>query len=55
MPGDVSAHAERSDAFAAFVWEANRGDHIWFFPDAAALEAKLAVRAGASIRPARNP
>jgi hypothetical protein len=43
--GDVSAHESASDAFAAFVWEVNRGDHIWFVPDAGALDAKLAHRA----------
>ncbi len=43
--GDVSEHVTGSDAFGAFVREANRGDDAWFVPDAAALEAKLAARA----------
>ena len=43
--GDLSEHAAASNAFAAFVREANRGDAAWFVPDVAALEAKLAERA----------
>jgi hypothetical protein len=43
--GDISEHTAASDAFDAFVWEANRGDAAWFVPDVAALDAKLAERA----------
>ncbi|WP_427129178.1 hypothetical protein [Pseudarthrobacter sp. S9] len=28
----------------AFVWESNRGDHVWFLVDAQELESKLAAR-----------
>ncbi|WP_168627072.1 MULTISPECIES: DUF4180 domain-containing protein [unclassified Cryobacterium] len=45
--GDVSERERDSDAFAAFVWESNRADHVWFLPDEDALVAKLAGRAGA--------
>lgn len=44
--GDVSGHQARSDAFDAFVWESNRGDYVWFLQDRAALDGKLAARAG---------
>jgi hypothetical protein len=40
--GDVSHHAEASSAFADWVWESNRGDHVWFLPDEAALRVKIA-------------
>ena len=42
--GDLAEHIAASDAFAAFVREANRGDAAWFVPDVAALAAKLAAR-----------
>jgi hypothetical protein len=45
--GDVGEHERDSDAFAAFVWESNRADHVWFLPDEDALAAKLAGRARA--------
>jgi hypothetical protein len=44
--GDISEYVAASDALRDFVWESNRGEHVWFLPDAAALEAKLAVRRG---------
>jgi hypothetical protein len=43
--GDVSEHRSASDAFDAFVWEANRGDAAWFVADAVALAERLAERA----------
>jgi hypothetical protein len=39
--GDVSAFEARSGAFRDFVWESNRGQHVWFVPDEAALAARL--------------
>lgn len=44
--GDVSAHVKRSEAFADFVREANRGDQLWFAADVAALDEKLSARRG---------
>jgi hypothetical protein len=41
--GDIAAHVEASDALRDFVWESNRGEHVWFVPDEEALESKLAV------------
>jgi len=38
--GDVSE--QHSDAFRDFVRESNRGRHIWFVDDEAALAARLA-------------
>ena len=40
--GDVSDYEARSDAFRDWVWESNRGRHVWFVPDVATLEARLA-------------
>ena len=40
--GDVSEFEAASDAFRDWVWESNRGTHVWFVPDEAALEARLA-------------
>lgn len=42
--GDIEEHLAASGAFRDFVWESNRGEHVWFLPDEAALEAKLATR-----------
>ncbi len=39
--GDIRAHVEASDALRDFVWESNRGTHVWFVDDDAALEARL--------------
>jgi len=39
--GDVAPFAEASSALRDWVWESNRGDQVWFLPDAAALEARL--------------
>jgi hypothetical protein len=40
--GDVSVAAAASDALRDFVVESNRGQMVWFLPDLAALEARLA-------------
>ena len=42
--GDVSAAADSSQPLADYIWETNRGDHIWFFEDEAGLIEKLAGR-----------
>ena len=39
--GDVSAAVAGSDALRDFIRESNRGRHVWFLADLAALEAKL--------------
>ena len=44
--GDISEFVAASDALRDFVWESNRGEHVWFLPDETALEAKLAVSRG---------
>ena len=33
-----------SSPLADYIWETNRGDHIWFFDDEAGLAEKLAGR-----------
>jgi hypothetical protein len=43
--GDISRHVEASGALRDYVWESNRGDHVWFLADQAELKAKLARRA----------
>lgn len=40
--GDVSAEVAASEALRDFVRESNRGRQVFFLPDVAALEAKLA-------------
>lgn len=40
--GDVSAAVEASVVFGDWVRESNRGLQVWFLPDEAALEARLA-------------
>ena len=42
--GDISEHVAASDALRDYVWESNRGDHVWFLADRAELEAKLTAR-----------
>ena len=42
--GSIEEHVAASGALRDFVWESNRGEHVWFLPDDAALEAKLATR-----------
>ena len=44
--GDVSAAVAASRPLADYIWETNRGDHIWFFDDEAALIEKLTGRGG---------
>ena len=39
--GDVTAAVAASNALRDFVRESNRGRHVWFVADMAALEAKL--------------
>lgn len=39
--GDIAGHVEASTALRDFVWESNRGAHVWFVPDEASLAAKL--------------
>ncbi|MFI7606420.1 DUF4180 domain-containing protein [Micromonospora sp. NPDC049366] len=40
--GDISTHLAASGALRALVTESNRHDHVWFVPDLAALDARLA-------------
>ena len=42
--GDISEYVADSDALRDFVWESNRGDHVWFLADEEELVAKLASR-----------
>lgn len=44
--GDVSSAVAASQPLGDYIWETNRGDHIWFFDDEAALTDKLAGRSG---------
>lgn len=39
--GDLTREIETSDALSAFVTESNRGSHVWFVEDEAALAARL--------------
>ncbi len=39
--GDVSSYVAASDALGDYVRESNRGRHVWFVPDEAALRARL--------------
>lgn len=41
--GDVTEAVAASDALRDFVRESNRGKMVWFVPDLAGLEAKLAA------------
>ena len=45
LVGDVSEAVGASDALRDFIRESNRGRHVWFVPDLAALEAKIAAAA----------
>ncbi|WP_309645730.1 DUF4180 domain-containing protein [Phenylobacterium sp.] len=40
--GDISRHVAKSTALRDFVYESNRGRHVWFVTDLAELEARLA-------------
>ena len=42
--GDIAEQVAKSDALRDFIWESNRGEHIWFVPDETALDEKLARR-----------
>jgi len=42
--GDISEHLAASEALRDFVWESNRGDHVWFVANEDDLTAKLAAR-----------
>lgn len=44
--GDVTPWTAASTSLRAFVDEAQRGGHLWFVPDDAALETRLAAAAG---------
>ena len=39
--GDLSAHLAASKPLRDFVYESNRGRHVWFVGDMAELEARL--------------
>lgn len=39
--GDISAHVAASTALRDFVYESNRGRHLWFVDDLGALAARL--------------
>lgn len=39
--GDISQYVAQSDAFRAFVYEANRGNHVWFIENLQELEEHL--------------
>lgn len=39
--GDISAYVAGSDALRDFVWESNRGEHVWFVADRDELRARL--------------
>ena len=41
--GDIARHVEASDALRDFVFETNRGRQVWFLPDMAELESRLAA------------
>jgi hypothetical protein len=41
--GDVTDALAASDALRDFVRESNRGKMVWFLPDLASLEAKIAA------------
>jgi hypothetical protein len=42
--GDVSRYVTRSETFASFVAETNRGRQLWFVADAEDLAARLAAK-----------
>ena len=41
--GDIERYVSQSEPLAAFVRESNRGKHVWFVEDDAALRAKFAA------------
>ncbi|WP_224363569.1 DUF4180 domain-containing protein [Hyalangium versicolor] len=42
--GDISVHVASSRALQSFVYESNRGTHLWFVENREALTARLAGR-----------
>lgn len=40
--GAIAEYVAAKDAFRDFVWESNRGEHVWFLADEHALSEKLA-------------
>jgi hypothetical protein len=42
--GDINPYLAKSQALRDFVWESNRGNHVWFVNDEAALQKKLTPR-----------
>jgi hypothetical protein len=43
--GDISQYLEASGALRDYVWESNRGSHVWFVAGRTEFEAKLAAHA----------
>lgn len=39
--GDISEYVAQSDALRDFVWESNRGEHVWFVADLDELRSRL--------------
>jgi hypothetical protein len=48
--GDINPYLAKSQALRDFVWESNRGTHVWFVDDEAALEKKIVPRSPADAR-----
>jgi Domain of unknown function (DUF4180) len=48
--GDISATVAKSDALRDYVFESNRGEHVWFVESEVDLDRKLADRARARSR-----
>jgi len=42
--GDISTHLAASSALRAFVYEANRGNDVWFVADESELDSRLSSR-----------
>ena len=42
--GDISRHLPQNRAFKEFVYEANRGTHVWFLTDLQELNERLKIR-----------
>jgi Domain of unknown function (DUF4180) len=42
--GDITRHVAESSALRAFVYESNRGDHVWFLATTDELEGRLEPR-----------
>lgn len=39
--GDITQYVDESSALRDFVYESNRGDHVWFLPNIEELEKRL--------------